>query len=135
MFDDFAPHPRRKERTRLAGSIVSALAMYGGLSAALIVTSAKARQVAEETLLQVEFRAPRPKVEPPPPPAPVPVVQPEPAAPKPRPAAKRRKIEAPQAMPEEKPPESDGELAAAEAPAPVEGFLDGVAGGQGTARA
>ncbi len=113
--------------------MVAAVALYAGLSAALIGASAEARQIVEEKLTQVTF-APPPKPAPPPPapvqaaPPPEPVAAPE----KPKPKAKRRVLVAPDAVPQEKPPESDRELAASDAPGPVDGSLDGVEGGTGT---
>jgi periplasmic protein TonB len=138
MFEDFSPKQNRQARKRLGGSMVIAASLYAGLSAALIGASAEARQVFEEKLTQVTF-APPPPPPPPPPPAPVlaPAPPPEPVAPppKPRPKAKRPTLVAPEEVPQEKPPESNRELPAAKAPGPVEGFLDGVEGGVGTAKA
>jgi periplasmic protein TonB len=138
MFEDFCPKQGRKARTRFGGSMVAAAALYAGLSAVLIGASAEARQIVEEKLTQVTFAPPPPP--PPPPPAPPPVQAappPEPvAAPeKRRPKAKRRALVAPEAVPEDRPVESDRELVAADALGPVDGFVDGVEGGTGNAPA
>jgi protein TonB len=138
MFEDFCPKQGRQARRRFGGSMVAAVAIYAGLSAALIGASAEARQVVEEKLTQITFAPPRPKPPAPPPPpvlAPPPPPEPVAAPEKPRPKAKRRELVAPQVVPDEKPRESTRELAPAEAPGPVEGFLDGVEGGTGTAPA
>jgi len=135
MFEDFCPKQEKQGRTRFGGSMVAAVALYAGLSAALIGASAEARQIVEEKLTQVTFAPPAPK---PPPPAPVqaaPPPEPVAAPEKPKPKAKRRALVAPDAVPQEKPPESDRELAVADAPGPVDGSPGGVEGGTGTAPA
>jgi protein TonB len=91
--------------------------------------TATVHRIVEEKETQVQF-APPPEPVPPPPP-------PEVAAPKssPRPKVKRPELAPPDKISDEKLKESDKPLAAAGASGPVEGFLDGVAGGTGTAAA
>jgi periplasmic protein TonB len=130
MFDDFTPSARAPQaRKRFGSSMAIAIAVYGAGGLALVSATNHARELVKETLTQVEFA-------PPPPPEPEPEVAPPPEeAPKPRAKAKRADLKPPDKVPLDKPKESDQPLAAAAPSGPVEGFLDGVAGGTGTARA
>jgi protein TonB len=132
MFDDFSKeHMNASARKRLGRSIAGAAAFYTLAGAAVVGATATARQVVqEEELTQIDF-SPAPE-----PPAPEPLEidappQPEPA--KVRPALKRE-IRAPDEVPIERAKESDAALVEAGAIGPVDGFLDGIEGGAGTAR-
>lgn len=134
MFHDFQQTKERDARRRFGGSMMIAIVLYGGASVSLVVASATARRVVqEEKLTQVEF-APAPEPAPPKP-APEPVEPPPPVEQAARPKVKRKQLDAPDEVPLEKPPESDAPLAAADEPGPLDGFLDGVEGGRGTAPA
>ncbi|MDD9937171.1 MAG: energy transducer TonB [Myxococcales bacterium] len=113
--------------------MAAAVALYGGIGAILIGATATARHVVEEDLVQVEFvKAAEP---PPPEPEPEPAVEPEPEPKKNyRKKVDRKKIKPPDKISDEKLKESDGPLAAAGKTGPMDGYLDGVKGGTGTAR-
>lgn len=133
MFDEFESKSARGSRAQFGGSLALALLLYGGAGAAIVAASSDVRRVIEEKLTQVEFAvAPPPEAKPEPPP---PAAAPTPTPVAPRPKAKRPELKPPSELPSEKPPESDGPLAAAENSGPVDGFLDGVEGGRGTAPA
>jgi len=132
MFDDFSKDQTSADaRKRMRGSLAGAAFVYTLAGAAIVAGTATARQVVEEKLTQVEF-APPPEPEPEPEP---PKVE---EAPKPavsaRPKMKRAAIQPPKEVPLEKPKESDAELTEAGDTGPVDGFLDGVEGGTGSAR-
>jgi protein TonB len=132
MFDDFCPSAdTRDSRVRFGRSMAAAVLLYGSTSAAIVGATATAHRIVEEKETQVQF-APPPEPAPPPP-SPPPVV----AAPKssPRPRVKRPELAPPDKISDEKLRESDKPLVAAGASGPVDGFLDGVAGGTGTAPA
>jgi protein TonB len=124
MFDDFHAPASTDGQRRLGGSMVVALVLYCGVGALIIGATATAKRVVEEQLEQVKFA----KLPPEPPP---PVVE---AQPSPRPKANRKVITTPKEVPKVTPEESDKPLARAEPAGPVDGFLDGVEGGTGTAR-
>ena len=133
MFDDFAPSATSREsRTRFRGSLAAALVIYAGSSAAIVGATATVHKIVEEKETQVEF-APPPTPEPPPPPPPPAQAAPPEASPRPR--AKRPELAAPTKISDEKLKESSKPLAAAGEGGPVDGFLDGVEGGKGTAPA
>ena len=126
-FDDFQPTTGNREaRQRLRRSIGAAVALYGTLSAGVVVATATARQVAEEELRQVEFVTALP----PSAPEPAPEATPERA----RPRAERPKLRPPKEISKAKLRESDDALAPAGDSGSIGGFLDGVAGGTGSAR-
>jgi periplasmic protein TonB len=131
MFEDFHPAANNVEaRKRARQSLAAACFLYGGLFGGMVAATATARQVIEEELTQVEF-APPPEPEPepePPPPAATPEVK------NLRPKMTRPKLTPPDKVSDEKLKESDKELAAADEAGPVDGFLDGVEGGQGSGR-
>jgi protein TonB len=130
MFDDFTPSSRgRLGQKRFGGSMAIAVVVYGGAGLALVSATNHARELVKENLTQVEFAAA------PPPPEPEVAPPPEPEAPKPRAKAKRADLKPPDKVPLDRPKESDQALASAEPAGPVEGFLDGVVGGTGTAPA
>jgi protein TonB len=104
--------------------MVVAFLLYSGASVLIIGATAGARRAAEETLQQIEFAKLPPQPEPPP-------VE---AKPSPRPKAKRAPLTTPKEVPKTTPEESDKPLRPAEPAGPVDGFLDGVVGGTGTAR-
>jgi protein TonB len=132
MFDDFgASSTTRDARKRMSGSVAAAVVLYGGISATLVAATATARVVVEEKLTQVEFAPPPP----PTPPAPELPPQPTAAPAAPRPKAKRRDLTPPKEVPKEQLTESDKPLVAAGDVGPVDGFLNGVEGGKGTAAA
>src|SRR5579872_4589348 len=125
MFDDFCPSPTAREsRVRFRRSLVAAVVMYGGTSAALVGATATVHRVAQEKETQVEFAPPPP--EPPPPPV---AAAPSPS---PRPKARRPDLAPPDKVSDEKLKESDKPLASAGPGGPVDGFLDGAPGGTGT---
>ena len=129
MFDDFSPDTsQRQTRKRLGGSAALAMVVYLGGGLLLVSATNKARQLVKENLTQVAFAPP-----PPPEPEPEPAPPPEPEKAKPRAKAKRAELKAPDKVPLQKPKESDKPLVAAAPSGPVEGFLDGVEGGTGTA--
>jgi protein TonB len=141
MFEEFDPRALRGSRRQLAASVVASAAVYLGLLGSVVAASAAYRKVIQpdEELVQIELKTP-PKPEPPPPPEPPPIVQKPVASPKPvsaaRPKAIRPELKAPDEIPDETPEEADGPLP--DAPPEglgQEGFLDGVVGGTGTARA
>jgi hypothetical protein len=130
MFDDFTESSGEPlGRKRFGSSMAIAIIAYSGAGLALVSATNHARQLAQENLTQVEFAPPAP-----PPPEPE-VAAPEQEAPKPRAKAKRDVLKPPDKLPLDKPRESDKPLAAAAPSGPVEGFLDGVVGGTGTASA
>jgi len=132
MFDDFSKDQTSADaRKRLRGSILGAALVYTVSGAALVAASATVRQVVEEEMTQVEF-APPPEPEPEPPP--VEAAPPPKPATSPRPKMKRAAIKPPDEVPLDKPKESDAELSAAGDTGPVDGFLDGVEGGTGSAK-
>jgi periplasmic protein TonB len=131
MFDDFCPSSTAREsHARFRRSLVAAVVLYGGTSAAIVGATATIHRVVEEKETQVTFA-------PPPPPEPPPPVPPAPAPPKasPRPKARRADLAPPDKVSDEKLKESDKPLAPAGPSGPVDGFLDGVAGGTGTGTA
>jgi protein TonB len=131
MLDDFCPSKVTTDaRKRFRGSIALAALVYGTAAAAIVGATATAHKVMEEELTQVEF-APPPEPEPPPPP----VVEAAPPPPSGRPKVKRQEIPPPDEIPDEKPEESDQDLAETSEGGPQDGFLDGVEGGTGTAAA
>lgn len=126
-FDDFQPVTRDPEaKKRMRRSVGAAIALYGSLGAGLVVATATARHVVEEELRQVEFVSSLPEPEPPPPAA-----EPTPEPQSARPRAQRPRLAPPKEISKQKLRESDGDLAAADAPGSVGGFLDGVEGGTG----
>lgn len=129
MFEDFHPSANNAEARKRAGqSLAAAFFLYGGLFGGMVAATATARKVMEEELTQVEF-APPPEPEPepePPPPAAAPEVK------NLKPKAMRPKLTPPDKVSDEKLKESDKELAEADEAGPVDGFLDGVEGGQGS---
>ena len=130
MLDDFCPdQTTRQSRKRFGGSMAAAFVIYGTSGAVMIGATATARHVVDDDMTQVEF-APPPEPEPPPP-----VVQAPPPKSTLRPKVKRPVLATPDKIAEEKPEESDKELAAADEGGAVDGFLDGVEGGTGTAAA
>jgi protein TonB len=132
MFDEFRSEKSSASRTRFGSSLALSAAIYGVAGALLVSASATARRVVSEKLTQVEFAvAPPPEPEPPPP-TPPPEAAPTEA---PRRKAKRPELKPPTELPKEAPPESNQPLAAAEPSGPVDGFLDGVEGGRGSAPA
>jgi protein TonB len=131
MFDDFCPSATSREsRARFRGSFAAAILIYAVSSAAIVGATATVHKIVEEKEAQVEF-APAP--EPEPPPAPPPPAAPAEASPRPR--AKRPELAAPTKISDEKLKESSKPLSAAGESGPVDGFLDGVEGGKGTAPA
>jgi periplasmic protein TonB len=131
MFDDFQPSSSNKAaRKRMGGSAVAAAVLYGVGGVLLLGGTTAATKNVVETLTQVEFAPP------PPPPPPPPVIE---ATAQPvvnaRPKVKRRELKPPDSVPTEKPKESNADLSAAEPSGPVDGFLNGVEGGTGTAAA
>jgi protein TonB len=128
MFDDFHAPASKDGQKRLGGSMVAAFVLYCGVGGVIIGATATAHRVVEEDLEQVEFA----KLPPEPPPPPPPVAESTPSA---RPKVNRKTITTPKEVPKDAPEESDKPLAPAEPAGPVDGFLDGVAGGTGTARA
>jgi protein TonB len=126
MFEDFHAPAGTEGQRRLGGSMVVALVLYCGAGAIIIGATATVGRVVEEDLGQVKFAN-----LPPPPPPPPPVVD---AQPSPRPKANRKVITTPKEVPKNTPEESEKPLARAELAGPVDGFLDGVEGGTGTAR-
>jgi protein TonB len=131
MFEDFHPAANSEEqRKRMATSMASAVVLYGSIFIGGIAATAATRHVIEEEETQVEF-APPPEPEPPPPPPPVAT----PAVAAMRPKASRPKLTPPDKVNEKKLEESNKELATADSAGPVDGFLDGVEGGQGNAHA
>lgn len=116
---------------RFGRSIAAAILIYGSTSAAIVGATATVHKIVEEKETQVQF-APPPEPAPPPPSLP-----PEVAAPKPSPRlkVKRPELAPPDKVSDEKLKESDKPLVGAGPSGPVEGFLDGVAGGTGTAGA
>lgn len=131
MFEDFHPAANNEEaRKRMATSLASAVFLYGGLFVGMIAATATARHVIEEEETQVEFAPP-----PEPPPPPPPPVEVTPAVQAMRPKAMRPKLTPPDKVSEEKLKESDKELATGDKAGPVDGFLDGVEGGQGNGHA
>jgi protein TonB len=131
MFEDFHPAANSAEsRKRARQSLAVACTLYGSLFGGMVAATATARQVIEEEMTQVEF-APPPEPEPepePPPPAATPEVKTL------RPKAMRPKLTPPDKISDEKLKQSDKELAEADEAGPVDGFLDGVEGGQGSGR-
>jgi protein TonB len=133
MFDDFSPSATTREsRARFRRSVAAAMVIYGGSSAAVVGATATVHKIVEEKETQVEF-APPPEPEPPPPPPPPPQAAPQEA--NARPKAKRPELAPPTKISDEKLKESSKPLAAAGEGGPVDGFLDGVPGGKGTAPA
>lgn len=110
MLDDFGKSGAAG-RGRLGASFAVSVVVFGAISTAVVVASAMVRRtIAEEELVQVEFAPPPPPPEPLPPPPPVeppPVVE----APPPRRGTPRPQLQQPDEIPEERPDESDSELA------------------------
>src|SRR5262245_39546386 len=131
MFEDFQPPANPEEaRRRKMSSLGAAVLLYGGVFGGLVVGTATAREIIEEEEIKVEF-APPPEPEPPPEPPP-PAATPDVKAM--RPKAMRPKLTPPDKVSDEKLKESNKELAAGDPAGPVDGFLDGVEGGQGNMR-
>lgn len=130
MFEDFdekqtSAEDRKRMGTSMLASGVVLLAL-GAAGAAMAVTTTIVRRA--EPQAEVHFE-PMPEA-PPPPPAPR---QPPPPRPRNRPpaAAVRQDMRAPTEIPEERPAESDEELADAGDTGAVDGELGGVPGGDG----
>jgi periplasmic protein TonB len=131
MFDDFRPQSMsREERARMGGSVAAASLIYAGV-AALVLGGTAATHAVVENLTQVEFVKHAPEPPPPPPPPETPAVAPENNA---RPKAKRKELKPPKEVPQDKPKESNDALKDDDS-GPVDGFLNGVEGGTGTAAA
>ncbi len=136
MFEDFGPKHGRRDSRRFGLSLVASGLCYAAIGGGIVAASAAARKaVKEEELVQIEFAPPpEPVAEPEPPPPPPPEVAPPPSSP--RPKVQRQELKPPTDVPDEKPPESDAKLVDAPPPGSgQDGFLDGVAGGKGTAPA
>jgi protein TonB len=130
MFDDFRPSASSQvARKRMGGSMLAAAVLYGSIGALIIGGTTAATTTVVESMTQVEFAPPPP----PPPPMPEPQ-QAEPVA-NARPKLKRHELKPPDVVPTEKPKESNEALSASEGTGPVDGFLNGVEGGTGTAAA
>jgi periplasmic protein TonB len=131
MFEDFHPPANNAEaRKRRQQSLAAACFLYGGLFTGMIAATATAREVMDDTDIPVTFAPPpepEPEPEPPPPEA-------KPEVKQMRPKAMRPKLTPPDKVSDEKLKESDKELAKGDAAGPVDGFLDGVEGGQGNMR-
>ena len=112
--------------------MAAAMVIYGGTSAAVVGATATVHKIVEEKETQVEF-APPPEPEPPPPPPPPPPPQASPQEANARPRVKRPELVTPTKISDEKLAESSKPLAPAGESGPVDGFLDGVPGGTGTA--
>ena len=131
MFDDFRPETMsREQRARMGGSMAAAALLYSGI-AALVLGGTAAGHAVVENLTQVEFVT-RPPEPPPPPPPPPPAPTVAPPQVNARPKVKRRDLKPPDEVPKEKPKESNEALTSEES-GPVDGFLNGVEGGTGTA--
>jgi protein TonB len=131
MFDDFRPSTSHEAaRKRMGGSVLAAALLYGTVGALIIGGTTAATTTVVESMTQVEFA-------PPPPPPPPPLPEPQTAQPvsNARPKVKRHELKPPDTVPTEKPKESNEALSASEGTGPVEGFLNGVEGGTGTAAA
>jgi periplasmic protein TonB len=129
MFEDFHPTANSAEALkRKRQSLFAACLLYGTSFGGMVAATATAREVIEEEETQVTF-APAPEPEPEPEPPPPPEVKPE--VKNLRPKANRPKLTPPDKVSDEKLKESDKALAEAESTGPVDGFLDGVEGGQG----
>jgi periplasmic protein TonB len=111
----------------MGSSLAVATLLYGGLAALVVGGTKAATSVAEEELVQVKFAAPPPQPSPP-----APELVPQPVA-NPRPKAKRRALQAPDHVPQDKAKESHEPLAPADQAGPEDGFTDGVEGGTGSA--
>lgn len=146
MLDDFGKGGEGG-RGRFSASLGAAVLVFGGVSGAVVAASAMVRAVVvEEELVQVAFAPPvEPAPEPPPPPPPPPPVDaplPPPDAAPARRGRPRPRLEIPDAIPEQRPAESDAPLAPPPDPfAPEEqgdpngvegGVLGGAPGGTGT---
>jgi protein TonB len=124
MFDDFRPSSHASAaRKRLGGSVAAAAVLYVAMGAFIVAGTRAATKTMVEKLTQVEFAPPPP----PPPPPPLPLQNIANA----RPLARRRELKAPPRMPDQKPRDSDAPVAPSE-PGPVDGFLNGVEGGEGS---
>lgn len=131
MFEDFDENQTTAEdRKRMGSSMLASgvvLLALGAAGAAMAVTTNIVRRA--EPQAEVRFE-PMPEA-PPPPPAPR---QPPPPRPRNRPPAAvvRQDMRAPTEIPEERPAESDQELAEAGDVGAIDGELGGVEGGDGT---
>ena len=125
MFEEFDKSAAPKEgRGRMGVSFVISAGLFVGIVAALAAAIATARVVVKRKQKEVDVsfaqlpRAPKPK----------PVVKAQPGK---RKLAQRQALRAPTAIPEQQPPEAEGQLAEAGDVGPIEGFTDGVADGKG----
>jgi protein TonB len=133
MFDDFDGRDKdeAKGRGRMGLSLALSALVYVGLAALLATAVATAHAVVREREREVDVEfaslppappAPEPEVAPPPPPPPPPRPRTQRTN---RPAARRDSMAAPDAIPDARPEESDGNLVEAGATGPVDGFTDG----------
>lgn len=130
MFEDFHPTANSAEaRKRRSQSLAAACVLYSSLFGGLVAATATAREAIVDDETQVTF-APPPEPEPEPEPPPPPEVKPEVKALKPK--ANRARLDPPDKLKDQKLEESNKDLAEADSAGPVDGFLDGVEGGQGS---
>jgi hypothetical protein len=136
MFSDFDENARKEEgRGRRTLSLILAGGIFVLLAAGVAAAVATAHQIARhEEEVDVEFAAldaaePEPEPEPEPPPEP----EPEPPQRRRPPPAAAVSDAPPTSIPDERPAESEGELAEAGEVGPVDGSPDGVEGGTGDA--
>jgi hypothetical protein len=125
MFEEFDKSQAPKEgRGRMGVSFVISAGLFVGIVAALAAAIATARVVVKRKQKEVDVsfaqlpRAPKPK----------PAVKAQPGK---RKLAQRQTLRAPSAIPQQQPPEAEGQLAEAGDVGPIEGFTDGVADGKG----
>ena len=125
MFEEFDKSKAPKEgRGRMGVSFLISAGLFVGILAALAAAIATARVVVKRKQrdMDVSFaqlpRAPKPK----------PVVKAQPGK---RKLAQRQALRAPTAIPQQQPPEAEGQLAEAGEVGAVEGFTDGTADGRG----
>lgn len=130
MFEDFAEtRPRGGSGKRFGASLVASVVVFSVLGgAALAVSATVGTAVYREELRQVAFAPPpsREEVKAAPPPEP----EPPPPPPSKRAKTDRRRVErdelaAPDAIPDARPDEAEGELVASSASGPLDGFVDG----------
>lgn len=128
MFDNLIESKQKKQRRfgqTMFSLAVHAVLIFLAIKATQVVATAEAKPEVDTTMSFLKPPEPPPE---PPPPAATPDVK------QMRPKANRPKLDPPDKVSDEKLKESDKELAAGDAAGPVDGFLDGVEGGQGNMR-
>ena len=118
----------------MSGALLASAVLYAGLVVVVVRSTTAEKAKVIETLTQVAFAPPLPPPPPPPQESPQAMVTPE-TVQNARPKVKRKELRPPDEVPKERPKEADGELSPSTATGPVDGFLNGVEGGTGTAAA